>query len=441
VLTGLQIEKLAPPEKRREIPDGKISGLYLVLQPSGARSWALRYRVSGAPKKLTLGAYPALTLGKARRAAQKALAEVVDGVDPSARKKAAREAAKAAREAEDRIEDVVATFVQSHLAKQTSPGWAKEAERLLRVEIVAKWGKRRLGEITPREVDKLLGEIAERPAPITANRTLAVFRKMCNWAAAPKVGLISASPCAGVEAPTQEHSRERVLSDEEVRLAWKAFDAIDWPFGPLAKLLLLTGMRRDEVASLRWSEVDLGARLIRLPGGRTKNGKPHHVPLSDTASAVIEGLPHVGRADFVFSTTGRSRVSGFSRAKSAIDKAIIATMRAEAEARGDDPGDIHPPAPWVIHDLRRTVATNLQRVGVKLEVTEAVLNHVSGSRAGIVGVYQRHEYAAEKRAALDAWSHRLEEIVTGRESGMHEALVSAEAVEQRRRARHAKRAS
>ena len=302
-------------------------------------------------------------------------------------------------------------FVRKHLAKKTKPSWAKEAERLLRVEIIPKLGKKRLGEITRADVRRLLDDIAAR-APITANRTLAVFRKLCNWAVCKD--MITASPCAGIEAPSSERSRERVLLDDEVRLAWQAFNSIGWPFGLICKLLLLTGARRDEVASMRWGEIDLVAKCWTLPASRTKNKRPHEIPLSDAAIEIIKGLPRIeGKAGLVFSTTGASAVSGFSRAKTAIDRTILETLREEAEASGDDPGNVEAPEHWQVHDLRRTVATNLQRLGVKLEVTEAVLNHVSGTRAGIVGVYRRHEYSEEKRAALNAWARKLEEAVNG----------------------------
>jgi integrase len=395
VLTDLQIKNLAPPDKRREVPDGKIAGLYLVCQPSGARSWAVRYRVNGLPRKLTIGSYPAIDLATARRRAQEAVGDVAGGNDPAARKRAAREARKAEQSTNDRVEAIVALFVQKYLKKKVGPGWAKESERLLRVEIVPELGKRKLGEITRADVRRLLDDIAEH-APIAANRTLDAFRKLCNWAVSQE--LIAASPCAGVEAPSAERSRDRVLSDDEVRLAWCAFERVGWPFGRIAQLLLLTGARRSEVAGMRWGEIDLSAKVWRLPKSRTKNGRDHEIPLSDAAISIVESLPHVGdgKSGLVFTTAGLSPVSNFSDGKAAIDKAV--------------PGAL---AHWVFHDLRRTVATNLQRLGVKLEVTEAVLNHVSGSRAGIIGVYQRHEYADEKRAALDAWARRLDAIVTG----------------------------
>jgi integrase len=423
-LTALAVENLKPAEKRREVPDAKIGGLFLIVQPSGAKSWALRYRVAGRTRKLTIGAYPTIDLSTARKRAQEAAGEIASGYDPAAQKRAARVAQMAANASAGSVENIAASFVQKHLAKKTKPSWAKEAERLLRVEIVSKWARRNLAEITRADVRRLLDDIAER-APITANRTLAIFRKLCNWAVSQQ--LILTSPCAGIEAPSDEHSRERVLSDDEIRLAWRAFDQVGPPFGPIGKLLLLTGARRDEVAGMHWAEIDFAKRTWMLPRERTKNSRPHAIPLCDAAIRVLENVPRIGdgKGGFIFTSTGATPVSGFSRAKAAIDAAMVRIRREDAKVRGDDPETIRAQERWVLHDLRRTVATNLQKLGVRLEVTEAVLNHVSGSRAGIVGVYQRHEYAAEKRAALDAWARALDVLIGGAPAANVVALARA----------------
>jgi integrase len=231
-----------------------------------------------------------------------------------------------------------------------------------------------------------------------------------------------------------ETERDRVLSYDEIKLVWQAFDTIGWPFGPICKLLLLTGARRDEIGALRWREIDLtplkvetaavegegllvnelsGLRVL-LPRERVKNKRGHIIPLSDDAAEIFKTLPHVeGKEGFVFTTTGKTPVSGFSRAKVKIDRAILRALQEQAKLRGEDPDKVSPLPHWILHDLRRTVATNLQKLGVRLEVTESVLNHISGSRGGIVGVYQRHEYASEKRHALDHWAKRLAVIVRG----------------------------
>ena len=428
MLTDLGIKKLPIPESRREVPDGRIVGLYLVIQPSGAKSWAVRYRAFGIPRKLTLGGYPAVDLAMARRRAQEALGDVAGGKDPGAAKKAVREAAKAERKAEtDKVERIAELFIERYVKRsgRVGAGWGKEIGRLFKIEILPRIGDKRIGDVKKRDINDILDAIADRGSPVTANRCFAVLRKFFNWARDDR-DLITVSPCAGVAARSEERSRDRVLEDEEIRLAWGAFEAVGWPFGPIGKLLLLTGARRSEIAEASWREIDLAAKTLTLPGSRTKNDKPHVIPLSDAAVDTIQALPRIeGKSGLVFSTTGATSVSGFSRSRETIDRFILDALRREAAARGDDPEAVVAPGPWTLHDLRRTVATNLQKLGVRLEVTEAVLNHVSGSRAGIVGVYQRHEYAEEKRAALDAWARRLDAIVTGAEASRVVELAKA----------------
>jgi integrase len=408
MLTDLGIKKLPLPAKRREVPDGKIAGLYLILQPSGARSWALRYRVAGRPTKLTLGPYPALDLVTARRRAQEAIGDIAGGVDPAAQKKAAREALKAAREADaDRVERVVALFIERY-AKPKTRDW-RETERMLAKEVANRWHGRGLSHITRANVHEMLDEIIDRGTPIRANRVFAQMRKLCRWAVAR--GIIDRSPCEGVSAPSPETRRDRVLTDAEMRVVWVACGALGWPFGHVVRLLMLLGARRDEVAGMEWTELDLDARTWTLPAARTKNKRDHVIPLSEAALDIIKPLPRVESRRFVFSTTGRTPVSGFSKAKAEIDKAIVEIVKQQA---GDEASSLPH---WTLHDIRRSVATDLQKLGVRLEVTEAVLNHVSGSRGGIVGVYQRHSWADEKRAALDAWARRLEAIVSGASAG------------------------
>jgi integrase len=393
-LTQVSIDNLKGSDKRREIPDGRISGLYLIVQSSGAKSWAARYRFDGKQCKYTIGAYPAVDLSTARKKALEAMADVAGDIDPAARKKAAREARKAERTANDRVADVARAFVDKYLKRHVGPGWAREAERLLRKEILPVIGLKRLRDVRRADAIDILDGIVDRGAPFTANRALAVLTRLGNWAVEREI--IAAPPFDRIKPPAVETSRERVLSDDEIKLVWAAFEAVGHPFCAFGKLLLLTGARRAEVAGMRWSEVDLAAKTWTLPGARTKNGHEHVVPLSDAAVRVLQDLPRIGdKPDgFIFTTTGTTSVSGYSHAKAAIDRAISAEM-----------------ATWTFHDIRRTVATNLQKLGVRLEVTEAVLNHVSGSRAGIVGVYQRHNYADEKREALDKWADRLAQIV------------------------------
>ena len=399
MLTDVSIKTLMHPDKRpakrAETPDGKIAGLYFIRQPTGVASWALRYRSAGKPRKLTIGPFPAIGLADARKRAQKAIGEIAGGNDPAGEKRAARADAKAAADIKDRLSDVAGKFVKQYTKRENGALWAAATERYLAREILPRLGAKRIGEIRRADVRDMLNEITDRSAT-TANRVLAVTRRLFNWAAEEEI--IAASPIGKIKA-TKEASRERVLTDDEIRLVWRAFDRIGAPFGDVGKLLLLTGARRTEVAEMRWSEIDMAARAWTLPAARSKNKVAHTIPLSDRAIEILNGLKRVeSKGDFVF-TFGRVAVQGFARKKIELDAAIAADNGA-------------PIAGWTYHDLRRTLATNFQKLGVRLEVTEAVLGHTSGSRSGIVGVYQRHTWSDEKRAALDAWASKLDEIIS-----------------------------
>jgi integrase len=323
---------------------------------------------------------------------------VAVGANPAAEKRAAREAAKAAVEAEsDRVSTVAAAFIERYARRNVGASWSREMERLFAKEILPRLGSKRLSKVTRPDIHAILDEIADR-APIVANRVLAVCSRFGRWAV--ERGYVERSPFEGIKAPSPEVGRERVLSDPEIKLVWRAFDHDGWPFGMLGKLLLLTGARLNEIASGQWSEIDLEAKTWTIGKERSKNGVAFEIPLSETAVDILNSLPRIaGKPGYVLTVNGRAPVRGFSAAKDRIDR-----LMTEAGRTGK---------PWVYHDLRRTVATNMQRLGVRLEVTEAILNHVSGSRRGIVGIYQRHEWKDEKRQALDAWARRLDEIVTG----------------------------
>jgi integrase len=196
-----------------------------------------------------------------------------------------------------------------------------------------------------------------------------------------------------MQKPGAETKRDRVLSDKELRTIWKANEDLGWPFSPAIKLLILTGARRGEIGDLRWSEIDQDAKAISLAGERTKNGEPHTIPLSNAALTLIKDLPRIAGSELVFTTNGKTPVSGWSKAKRQLDSAA----------------DKMPN--WTVHDIRRTVATGLQKLGINLQTIEAVLGHTSGSRSGVVGVYQRHSFDAEKRAALEAWGKHVMGLV------------------------------
>jgi integrase len=407
-LTARTVENIKPGNARREIPDGEIRGMYLVVQPSGAKSYVLRYRYAGKPRKLTVG--PAeMGLGEARKLAASARAATAAGRDPQGEKARAKEAVReAVRGKCDSVEAVVAEFVEKHVRRSNKPSTAQEYVRILNKEIVVRWGGRRLSDISRRDVNMLLDDIVDRGAPIAANRILAILRKFCKWAASRE--MISHSPCDGVMARSAERARDRVLDDRELRLIWRAADTLGWPYGAIVRLLVLTGQRRGEVAGMRWSEVDLEGKVWSLPASRTKNKRPHALPLSSVAIDILTGLPRIeNEAGLVFparASRGENAgpVSAHSKAKVRLDHAIVELAAIDGST---------PLAQWGFHDLRRSTASGLARLGVDLHVIERCLNHVSGSFGGIVGVYQKHKFEDGTRRAMDAWAGHVERLVTG----------------------------
>jgi integrase len=381
-LTARSVEATKPGKVRREIPDAHMPGLYLVVQPSGARSWAVRYRNHGRPRKHTLGGFPAVDLATARTLAGKALRAAAEGRDPGTEK------AKSLAARANSVGAIAAEFIEKYSRQNNRPATVRQAERLLELHVLPHWRTRAIDSITRRDVLDLLDRITDGGKPISANRTFSAIRKMFNWCASRDI--IAASPCAGVRPPAAEQARDRVLTDDELKLVWAAAGRVGYPFGTLAQLLILTGQRRDEVAKMQWSEVDLDKKLWTLPRERTKNDKPHDVPLSDLAVSILNALPRLKDCSFVFSTNGETPASGYGKGKRRLDALLPADM-----------------PPWRLHDLRRTVASGMARLGVNLPVIEKVLNHVSGSFGGIVAVYQRHEFGDEKRRALDAWANHL----------------------------------
>ncbi|MBA3517812.1 MAG: integrase arm-type DNA-binding domain-containing protein, partial [Rhizobiales bacterium] len=319
-LTAAVIEQAKPGPTAREIPDGKMTGLYLVVYPSGKKGWAVRYRHAGKPRKLTLEPYPVLELAAARQKARDALLEVAKGLDPAAEKKAAK---LTSRDDHDRdlFKSVTADFLKRHASKNRTAG---ETERLLDREVMAAWGDKRVQDIAKRDVIDLLDKIVDRGRGVTANRTLAAIRRLFNWCI--ERDILKISPCAGVKPPAAETSRDRVLSDDEIRWLWQACDGAGYPFGPLVKLLLVTAQREEEVGGLVTGELALAAVTPSwtIPIERAKNGREQFVPLSDLAVQIISDVPRVaGGKGFVFTTTGKTPVSGYSRAKDRLTRDML----------------------------------------------------------------------------------------------------------------------
>lgn len=419
-LTVKAIDAFKPTDKRQEIPDGGMPGLYLLIQPKKVKdgkelpptmSWAVRYRFEGAPKKHTIGSYPAFSLADARQEASKQLRYITEGRNPASEKAARRERNV------DIVNDAIDDFLKRYVALNNRPSVLKERTRLFDKEVRPKWGKRLMRGITRLEVITLLDDVAER-APVMANRLLSLLRKFFAWAVDRDI--IESSPMQKkITPPGQETTRDRVLTDYEIRLVWIAAGNLGYPFGPMIRLLLLTAQRRNEVAGFQWLELELAGndQLWVIPPERAKNECEHYVPVTADMLAEIEALPRVKLADdkpavFLFTTTGKTPISGFSKAKKALDTEILKLARKEAADRGEDPEKLLAWEPWTFHDLRRTAASCMARLGVAVHVLEAVLNHKSGSIKGVAAVYNRYDYADEKRQALTAWSDLLRSIVS-----------------------------
>lgn len=401
-LKNLTVEKAKPdPNKRQEIPDGIVPGLYLVIQPSGAKGWALRYRYAGKPAKLTLGKWPMMTLAQARTEAAETLEQIEAGQNPAKERKVSKAAQiEALLDDRDQFQNVVALFLKRHASHNRR---ADDVAAMFRREVLTAWGKRKIHEISKRDVIEVLDGIVDRGSPVTANRLRAHLNTLFNWAKGRDI--VQLNPLDGIKPPAPERPRDRVLSDDEIKLFWQACDKLGQPFGPLFKLLLLTGQRRGEVGEM--TEREIRGDEWTIPAARSKNGDEHTITLPQAARAILEGVERIkGRAGYLFTTTGESPVSGFTRASNRLRD----TMAEIASAPHSEPVTLDA---FTLHDLRRTAATGMAGLGFPPHVVEAVLNHRSGTRRGVAGVYNRFDYAAEKRDALEAWGRYVLALMEG----------------------------
>jgi integrase len=381
-LTKSAIDALPIPPSDLVYWDESLPGFGVKVTPVGRKVFIVLYRTSGAGSRLrkyTIGPYGRVTLHVARNEAQRVLAARTEGRDPATEKREARR-----RLVTDRVDDLVEGFIKQHASKRRS---GAEIGRILKREIVGRWGSRSVHEIKRRDIIELVSEVVDRGAPVAANKTLKVAKTFFGWCVGKAI--LDRSPCEGVKPPTREVTRDRVLSDEELGRVIKAAREIGRAFGGIVELLALTAQRRDEVAQLSWDELDLDKRVWTMPGSRTKNGKPHIVHLSEPATRVIKSRPRSGVA-YVFGN-GDKPFSGFSRAKRELDE--------KSQILG-----------WRLHDLRRTAVSGMARLGVAPHVADKILNHTAGTISGVAAVYQRHEFMAERKEALDAWGGHVEEI-------------------------------
>lgn len=410
LMTKLGVEAVKPKAARFEIGDRKVTGLRLIVQPSGAKSWAVRYTAAGRDRRLNLGPYPTLQLDDARKRASAAKLAVTAGEDPAAQKIEKRRIAATGLDSANLVNELFKEYDTRHLSRIRVRSRAS-VKSLFDAHILPKFGRRRINEIAKRDILNLFDEINRKGHKTTAAHVRTALSGFFNFCLARDI--IAVSPMIGVKPPASAKSRDRVLTDDEIRWLWRACQEPDslHPFGRMVQIAILTGARRDEIAGITEKELRSKESLWRLPAERAKNHREHDVHLTEIALAIFEAVPRIkSKAGYIFTTTGETPVSGFSNSKDRLSRLMLQYAREEAEERGDDPASVEI-APWVLHDLRRTLASGMARLGVQLPVIERCLNHVSGSFGGIVGVYQRHTFADEKKAAFEAWSIHVEGLV------------------------------
>jgi integrase len=410
------------PAERYDIWDTEVSNFGVRVTETGKISFNVMRRIGpkGAPVRRVVaehrcGAeYTEGLLTQAREDARKVIRDMAQGIDPKAKAERELDAARAAEatRAANSFEAVAEDFIKRHVLS-LDRGRPKlksgpEVEATIRREIIPKWRGRLIAEIARRDVVKLLEDVVDDGRASVAHHLLAYLSKLFNWAIARDVYGLQASPITrgmGKDIIGAKKPRQRVLSNGDIVEVWRASDALPSPFNAFARMLFVTGQRLREVANAKWSEFDLDVKLWTIPAARMKGDAAHEVPLSTLAIEIIESLPKPeGRKPgaFVFSTTaGKAPISGFSKAKVALDR-IINERRVEADPGAD------PIEPFVFHDLRRTMRTALSGLPVPDLVAELVIAH---AKPGLHKVYDQHAYQDEKRRALDLWADKLLSIV------------------------------
>ena len=383
-LTDITIANLRPRAAPYEVGDAGARGLRIVTYPSGRKSFIVRYRNAvGRTRKLTLGG--GLSLAAARKLAADAMLEVAQDKDPATTKQAARGGARS--RVDDTVERLAADFIERHAKTKTRENSWRATAGIFRNIVLPAWGRRTVHEIRRRDVIALLEEVAS-DRPIMANRTKAALSRFFRWLADRDV--IEASPCIGIAAPAQEQAGERVLNDGELVRLWRATEAIGGREGACYRLLMLTALRKSEAAKLPRAEVD-GSDMIAIGAARMKGKRAHTLPLSTQAAAIIAAQARGGK--YVW---GDSPIGHFDRIKRELDAHM-----------GDTPK-------WKTHDIRRSVASGMARIGIDVPVIEKILAHRKGTFAGVVGVYQRHGFFDEMAVALQRWADHVEQLVTGK---------------------------
>jgi integrase len=421
-ITKRTVDAAKAGERNQFLWDDEVHGFGLKVTPAGGKVYVYQFRLARPgmaeltpPARWTIGRHGKLTPEQARKEAKRLAALVEQGLDPrkleadrhaaedEAKRKAAEKARVETELAFSRMADLWLTHYETEKGRR--PSSVALAKLVVTNHLKPALTSMPLPHISRADLQSIIDAIPVRQKGMR-RAVYAYASVLFGWAV--KRGDMPANPLLAMEKPEAPKARDRVLVDDELASIWKATASLGDPFEAFFRLLILTGQRRSEVAGLSWSELDRANATWTLPAARAKNDAAQIVPLSVQAVLEFDRLAKGDKwpkAGLVLTTTGKTPISGMSKAKAALDAAIA--EQREGEALTD----------WRIHDLRRTLATGLQRLGVRFEVTEAVLNHVSGARAGVAGIYQRHDWKDEKRSALDAWGRHVAVILEPANTG------------------------
>jgi len=406
-IDALRSEAVAQ-QKTRYLFDSELTGFGALATKTGMCSYFAEFRMRGAggsSKRVTLGKHGALTPDEARKRAKEELGKVAAGKDIAQERKDARAKLKAGTFRDLSEEWFAAKGKQPKTGEWRSRRW-REVHAMIDQIVHPTLGRKAPDAITKAELSNLIKKTKENSHSV-ARRLYETLRPLFKWAVGE--GKLESNPLVGLECPKPETPRDRFLKDAEIKALWQVATEQSWPFENVIKLLLLTGQRRDEVARMVWGEVNSDKHEWDIPKERCKNKKAHTVDLHPEAVRLLDrlGEPAAARRasneEFVFSTTGRTPVSGYSKVKRRIDARMQEILGDKFQ-------------PWRIHDLRRTAASGMAALGFQPHVIERVLNHVSGAQGGLVSVYQRHEYRDERKRAIMAWGDEVMRIVGSKEA-------------------------
>ena len=415
-LTALAIARLAPPESgQTDYFDTALPSFGVRLSHAGTRSFFVMTRIHGKLVRLTIGKAKVkdddlgLSLKDAREKAGEWAELAARGIDPRQLKADDRQGNE--ERSRNTFKAIGERFMRQHVEPHLASSTQREYQRALFGTDTAAWANRPVASITRADVRAVLDAMVDRGSAGGANNLLAHLSKFFNWCA--EKDLLEIPPTDRIKPPGPKNVGERTLSEPEIKEVWQAFGAEGGAFCDLFKLLLLTGQRRGEVAGMCRGELSglNGDRpMWEIPKDRTKNGRPHLIPLSAMAVKIIQGRPELGDAGLLFTNTGATPVSGFSKTKERVDGRISRNREEAGEAVMPD---------WILHDLRRTMVTMMnERLRISPHVVEACVNHISGAaKAGVAGVYNKALYLDERKAAFDAWANFVESLVAPKEAG------------------------